>query len=99
MYGKKSELKFTVQFSQADPAHLRVADILNRQGRFGKADYIVNAVLNYIGEDTGEAQRPAVIDERHIEAVVNKILRDRERKSRRHTACQYFCRSFLCRSD
>ena len=74
MNGKKSETKFTIQFSREDPAHLRVADILNRQERHGKARYIVEAVTHFLSCDG--ARRTAFLDERHIEAVVSRMLRE-----------------------
>ena len=46
---KKTESKFTIQFGTADPAHIQVAGILNRLGRYRKAQYIVDAVLHYEG--------------------------------------------------
>ena len=75
MQDKKSETRFTIQFSRTDPAHLRVAGILNRLGRSFKAQYIADAVLFY--ESREDMRRPA-FDEKYIGAVVNKILRDRE---------------------
>ena len=74
MYGKKTESKFTIQFSRTDPAHLQVADILNRQERHGKARYIVEAVMHYRSCDG--ARQPVRVDEKHIEAVVSRILHD-----------------------
>ena len=75
MADKKSVRRFTIQFNRKDPAHLRVADILNRLEWRGKAQYVVNAVLCYIKrEDSSEAVRP-VLDEKHIEAVVRRMLR------------------------
>jgi len=74
MYGKKSESKFTIQFSRTDPAHLQVADILNRQERHGKARYIVEAIAHYLSCDS--ARQPVRVDEKHIEAVVSRILHD-----------------------
>ena len=78
MAGKKAGSKFTIQFSQTDPLHLQVAELLNKQGYHGKARYIVNAVLHYEScDETPDIQQPARIDEKFIEAVVNRILRDR----------------------
>ena len=74
---KKYETKFTIQFSRTIPEHLEVVDILNKLGRSFKAQYIVNAVLYYDKREELETQRP-VLDEKQIEAIVNKILRDRE---------------------
>ena len=75
MRSKKFETKFTIRFNQTDPSHREVADILNRQGWHGKGQYIVNAVLHYINcEKTLTAQ----INEKSIEAIVNRVLRDRK---------------------
>ena len=78
MGSKMVETRFTIQFSQTDPTHLQVAEILNRQGRRSKAQYIVNAVLHY--ENCGETpnmQRTSELDIKIIEAVVNRILREK----------------------
>jgi len=75
MYGKISENRFTIKFSHTDPAHIQVAAILNRQERGNKAQYIVDAIMHYT--NSGEARdtlRPVRLDERHIEAVVRRIL-------------------------
>jgi len=42
---KKADARFSLQFNRTDPAHLQVIGILNRIGRRGKAQYIVDAVL------------------------------------------------------
>ena len=96
MYGKKSETKFTIQFSRTDPAHLHVAGILNQQERYGKAQYIVDAVTHYISsgasggtQDVQRAARPAAIDERYIEEVVNRIILDRQKRGADRPASPY----------
>ena len=76
IYGKKAENKFTIKFSLKDPSHLHVADILNQKRQGGKAQYIVEAVMHYI--NCGLAESAAQFNEKHIEAVVNHILRDRQ---------------------
>ena len=73
MHGKKTESKFTIQFSRTDPSHIQVADILNRQERHGKARYIVEAVTHYLSCD--DTRLPVRIDEKHIEVIVSRILR------------------------
>ena len=73
--GKKAETKFTFQFSRTDTAHLQVVDILNRLERGFKAQYIVDAVMHFINCD---GARGRLIDEKHIEAVVHRLLRERE---------------------
>ena len=83
---KIAETKFTIQFSRTDPSHLQVVDILNRQGRRSKAQYIVNAVLHY--ENCGETpsmQRASELDITVIEAVVNRILQDKKGNSIKET--------------
>jgi hypothetical protein len=79
MHGKKSDTKFTIQFNRKNPEHLQVAEILNQQERGGKAQYIVDAVLHYIDCcGVRESLRPVRLDEKHIEAVVHRILQDRQ---------------------
>ena len=74
---KKAETRFSLQFSRTSPDHLQVVDILNKLGRSFKAQYIVDAVLYYDKREELETQRPT-LDEKQIEAIVNKILHDRE---------------------
>ena len=51
--------------------------MLNRLEWRGKAQYVVNAFLCYLSRgDLPEARSPAP-DEKHIEAVVNRILQGR----------------------
>jgi hypothetical protein len=78
MSGKMLDTRFTIQFSQTDPAHLKVADILNQQGRRSKAQYIVNAIIHYTNcKETPNTQRSAELDEKHIETIVCRILQDK----------------------
>ena len=75
MSGKMAETRFTIQFSRTDPSHLQVAEILNRQGRRSKAQYIVNAVLHYENcSETPHMARTSELDVKVIEAVVNRML-------------------------
>ncbi len=79
MANKKDESKFTLQFSKTDPSHLKVAEILNQQGRRSKAQYIVNAVMHYENcSETPHISHTADLDIKTIEAIVNRILRERE---------------------
>jgi len=73
-HGKKSEEKFNIQFNRTDPAHIQAAELLNRKGRRGKAQYIANAILYY--ESRGGSDT-APLDERYIEAAINRILNNR----------------------
>ena len=78
MDGKKAATKFTIQFSRTDPSHLLVADILNGLERHGKARYIVEAVLCYENrKEDGGKNLSSAIDEKRIEAVVKRLLRER----------------------
>ena len=73
MPDKKTEARFTIQFSRKDPAHIQAANILNGMGRRGKAQYIANAVLYY--ESRGwvpDMKHMAPIDEKYAEAAVNR---------------------------
>jgi len=72
---KKADARFSLQFNQTDPAHLQVAGILNRIGRRGKAQYIVDAVLFYESHGgVSDTKRMAPTDEKFIETVVKKTL-------------------------
>jgi len=76
---EKACMKFSIFFNAKDPRHLKAAEIIGRQGYRGKAQYLVKAVLHYEGyEETPGDKRPARLDERAIEAVVYRILRDRD---------------------
>ena len=80
--GKKTSNRFTIQFRRTDPKHAQVVDLLNQRERFGKAQYIVDAVLHYEGCNvTTNSERPARFDEKAVEAVVRRILRGREDSS------------------
>ena len=75
---KKTGKRFSIVFSETDPQHLQVIELLNKQEYRGKAQYIVNAVLQYEnGGVSPETQLPSRFDEKIIEAVVNRLLRDR----------------------
>ena len=74
--GKKAEGKFTIQFSQTDPAHIHAAATLNSKERRGKAQYIVSAILYYESHGGGLDTKPTIsLDEKSIEAIANRILR------------------------
>jgi len=77
MISKKAHTRFTVQFNQTDPSHLKVADILNNQKKHGKAQYIVDAVIHYIGCGLAEpATHQIKLDEKQIELIVKRLLQD-----------------------
>ena len=78
MGDKLIETRFTIQFSNADPAHIQAADLLNRQGRRSKAQYLVNAILFYENNVNASSWKPAPpeIDIEMIEEVVRRLLGD-----------------------
>ena len=81
---KKTDAKFTIKFSRTDPLHIQVTDILNQQERGGKAQYIVDAVIHFVnsgGVRETQHPRPVQVDEKHIEAIVKRILRDSQKSS------------------
>jgi len=80
MDDKKVKTRFTIQFSRYDPSHLQVAEILNRQAMRGKAQYIVNAVMYFESHNESDTKMTSSIDKSYIESIVDKMLRDREKK-------------------
>ena len=82
METKKSSTRFTIQFNRDNPLHIKVAEILNKQSKRGKARYIVDAVLHYENCDkTPNMSHTTQIDEKFIEEVVKRILRDNHENS------------------
>ena len=80
MHGKKR--RFNIQFSKTDPSHLQVAELLNNKARGEKAKYIVNAVQHYERYGVKSANnRMAHTDEKNIEAVVKRVLLERDKGS------------------
>ena len=79
MAGKKTDNRFTIQFRRTDPKHVQVVNLLNQRERFEKAQYIVDAVLHYEScNATTDSERLERFDEKAIEAVVRRILREKE---------------------
>ena len=86
MSKKTAATKFTIKFSETDPSHLFVVDLLNRQGRRSKAPYIVNAILHFVNcEATPNIQRPAEFDESYLKSLIKSILQDNEKNSADNT--------------
>ena len=76
MADKKSGTRFTIQFTQGDPLHEHVADILNRQGR-RKAKFIADAVLFYEQNNGHPVPTAARIDTKTIKRVVARLLAEK----------------------
>jgi len=82
MNNEKAGVRFCIQFSRTDPAHLHVAKILKSKARGDKAKYIVNAVLYYESHcGASDVKHMTLIDENHLESAVNRILLNREKGS------------------
>ena len=80
MNDKGAGVRFNIQFSQTDPAHLHVADILKSKARGDKAKYIVNAVLYYESHSGAlDITHMTLFDEKHLEAAINRILLSKEK--------------------
>ena len=78
MSNKKSEMRFTIQFNQDNPLHLRAAAILNGLNPRGKARYVTDALLHY--ENCGETPKigqPVQTDVKEIEKIVRRILHEK----------------------
>lgn len=79
MAEKKDPCRFTVMFNRTDPNHLRVVEVLNQQ-KHRKAQFIVNAVLHYLGcPETPATQEPAPVDKQAILEIVIQYLERLER--------------------
>ena len=75
MVDKKTDLRFTIQFSRDDPLHEYVADLLNRRGR-KKAQFIVDAILFFEQNEGKSVPNPEKVDKRTIERVLRKLLKE-----------------------
>lgn len=72
---KKNEGRFTVQFNDADPAHLQAMEVLNCLRPRSKAPYLVEAILHFENcEETPTFRRVPKFDEKAIEAIVRRVL-------------------------
>ena len=78
---KKNAFVTTIGFNKNDPAHVQVAEFLNRMER-GKAQYIVNAVLAYQngGAAAGISAGQAAVDYEKIRQFVLQVIREHERQ-------------------
>ena len=78
MADKKDRACFTIQFSETDPAHRQVIDILNRQGRRSKASYLVSAVLSYESRTGTPIAQPvsSPLDMDQVKAIFWQLLEE-----------------------
>jgi len=84
---KKDNAKFTIQFSRTNAKHMEVAQILNRLERFGKAQYIVDAVLFFENRVNNPiSQQPSQASENGIEDTIGRLLRELKQKTEGNSA-------------
>ena len=64
-----------------DPRHIQAAEILNNLGYHGKAQYVVDAIMQFaknnenpISKKNHQASR---LDEKAVETIVNRLLREK----------------------
>ena len=74
---KKDPGKFTIRFCMTDPRQKRAVAELNAQGRL-KAQFLTNAILYYVGAETGSG----ALSRAELEAIVRAMLEENVRKSR-----------------
>ena len=74
---KKDPGKFTIRFCMTDPRQKRAVAELNAQGRL-KAQFLTNAILYYVGAETGSG----VPSRAELEAIVRAMLEENARKNR-----------------
>ena len=69
---KKKEFRFCVTFNPNDPLHRTAVRILNEQGRH-KAQFLVNAINNYIMEGKGRNEI-LLPDRAYVEDICKESL-------------------------
>lgn len=75
MAEKKNKGRFTLQFNPADPQQLKVAELLEQQGRH-KAQFLTSVVLHYIHcPETPDIAQSTQISGEELEKRVLEILR------------------------
>ena len=68
---KKKEFRFCVTFNPNDPLHRTAVRILNEQGRH-KAQFLVNAINNYIME--GKGRNEIILPDRaYVEDICKEV--------------------------
>jgi len=74
MAEKKNKGRFTIQFNPADPQQLKVAELLEQQGRH-KAQFLTSVVLHYIHcEETPDIAQSFHMDSKELEKRIMEIL-------------------------
>lgn len=80
---KKKEFRFCVTFNPNDPLHRTAVRILNEQGRH-KAQFLVNAINNYIME--GKGRNEVILPDRaYVEEICKEVCQSILRQNQRLT--------------
>lgn len=77
LMAKKNPYKFSIGFSNKNPAHRKVVDILNNM-ETGLADFIATAVLHYLGESESVNTAGATIET--LQPLISAIVRQEMEK-------------------
>ena len=78
---KKKEFRFCVTFNANDPLHRTAVKALNEQGRH-KAQFLVNAINNYIMDGKGREEF-ILPDRTYIEDICKEVCRSILRQSQK----------------
>lgn len=78
LMAKKNPYKFSIGFSNKNPAHRKVVDILNNM-ETGLADFIATAVLYYLGESEGTAVTGVNIES--LQPLISALVRQEVEKA------------------
>lgn len=79
MREKKDRERFSIKFNENDPAHDAVIRLLEKQGPHSKAQFIVNAVLQYVnGLGVPTISMTQTVDRSSIEKIVMEILSSKD---------------------
>ncbi len=78
LMAKKNPYKFSIGFSSKNPAHRKVASILNEM-ETGLADFIATAVLQYLGDSDSKVE-PGVNME-NLQPLISAMVRKEVEKA------------------
>lgn len=85
MGSKKDPGKFTVRFNLCDPQQRQAAELLNRQGR-SKAQFIANAILNYVGDHPPTPRPSPTMDSGQLRQLIEDVLAQRQEQDHEELA-------------
>ena len=72
---KKDPFRFCIKFNEQDPHQVKVAELLNMQGR-GMTQFLTSAVLHYIQCEMESVDKDTLqeVDLRTVRAVLEQVL-------------------------